>query len=102
MRMGDNILDSFKIVNMEKECIVSPIWMFIWECGEMTSFMVKDCISMQMATDSKGNSRKGKSLEEESTNTRAVQSMMESGRRIERMDLESSIMQIKRNTKETG
>lgn len=97
-----NISVNFRTANMEEGSTNSQIKMFSWGIGRMIVFTVKESTLMQMANNTRENFKKAKNQEEVSTSIRVVLCMMENGKRIKRMALESSPTLIVKNMKEIG
>ena len=100
--MEGSILDSIKIVGVEREFIPSLIKIAIGDLGRKTSFQVKVSMSMSLVKGIKASSLMAKNMEQEFITSEVELFMTDSGTKIENMDMEHSFIQIMRDTKEIG
>ncbi len=102
MMMVDNILGNIKIIDMEKECLVLLIEMFIWDHGNKINFMEMVYINMQMDRNIKANLQMVKNQEKVYIIIKVEQDIKVNGKKIEKMDLVDFFTQIIKDTKEIG
>lgn len=90
--MEENILDNIKNVDMEKVCILFQIKISIWGCGKMINLIMMVFIFIVMERSTMENFLKVKKMEGVSIIIRVDLFMMDSGIKIEKMDLEHMFM----------
>lgn len=95
-------MDNIKIIDMEKECLVSLTEIFIWGHGNKINFMEMGYISMLMDKNIKASLLKVKKQEKVSTIIKVEPDTKGNGKKIKRMDLVDSFIQIIKDMKEIG
>lgn len=85
-------MDNIKNVDMEKVCILFQIKIFIWGCGKMINLIMTVFIFIVMERSTMESFLKVKKMEGVSIIIRVGLFMMDSGTKIEKMDLEHMFM----------
>ena len=100
--MVENTSDTIRTAEAEEASTLSPTRMFTWETGDRTSSMLMVSTSIQTAKNTKESSSMARSTAEAPITIEVEPSMMESGTRIEKMDLVYIPILTVKSTKEIG
>jgi len=98
----ESLLANIITANTEKEYLVSPIKMSIWEVGKRISFQVKAFTFTQTGKNIKESFNKDLSTVVELTSIKMGQFMKGNGQKIEKMDSVYLPIQIAKNMKGIG